>query len=149
MLEEEDPLLCEATPRCLSGTMLTIAGPATALPAPSAAERSGWSAEKKGFIEEANAVCAEMQARMRDANDISAALIHGLKELSSLRAPAGEEKDVDRILKNLRDLARAADALTDDEGEDALPAAVGVGEFAKRFNSAASRYGLEVCATLG
>jgi hypothetical protein len=149
MLEDDDPLLCEAASRCLSGTMLTIAGPARPLPAPSVAERARWSAEKKAFIEDANAACAEMQARMGNTNDISAALTAGLKGFSSLRAPAGEEMDVDRILKNLRNLARAAAALTDDKGEDALPAAVGVGEFTKRFNSAASRYGLEVCARLG
>jgi hypothetical protein len=149
MLEGEDPLLCEAAPRCLNGTMLTIAGPPTPLPAPSVAERAGWSVEKEAFIEDGNAVCAEMQARMRDTSDFSSALADGLRELSSLHAPAGEEKDVERILRNLRNLARAADALTDDEGEDALPAAVGVGEFAKRFNAAASGYGLEVCARLG
>lgn len=149
VLEGEDPLLCDAAARCLSGTMLTIAGPPTPLPAPSAAERAGWSVEKKAFIRNGNAACAEMQARISDTNDISSALADGLTKLSSLQAPAGEEKAVDRILRNLRNLARAADALTDDEGEDALPAAVGVGEFAKRFNAAASRYGLQVCARLG
>jgi hypothetical protein len=45
----------------------------------------------------------------------------------------------------LRNLAKAARALADEEGEDALPAAVGVGLFGKRFIEAASRYGLDKC----
>jgi hypothetical protein len=129
--------------------MLTVAGPPTPLPAPSEAERASWSAEKKTFIEDANAVCTEMQAHMTEPDTLSPALTKGLRKLSALEPPVGEEDDAHRVLRPLRNLARAADALTDTTGEDALPAAVGVGLFAKRFNEAASRYGLEACATLG
>jgi hypothetical protein len=149
MLEADDPLLCETAPRCLSGTMLTVYAPPTPLPAPSVAERDSWSAEKKAFVADANAVCAEMQTRMTDPDKISSALADGLEALSTLEPPSGEQKDVDAILRPLRKLVRGADALTDDEGEDVLPAAVAVGAFAKRFNEAASRYGLDACATVG
>jgi hypothetical protein len=148
MLEGDDLLLCENAPRCISGTMLTLAGPPTPLPAPSASERRDWSAEKKSFVAAANDVCAHMQARMTSTDEIASALADGLRELSALDAPRGEDGDVARVLRPLRNLVHAAVALTDDEGDDALPAAVGVGEFAKRFNEAASRYGLDACATL-
>jgi hypothetical protein len=129
--------------------MLTVAGPPTALPGPSEAERISWTAEKKAFIEDANAVCAEMQARMVEPDDVASVLADGLKRLADLTPPTGEEDDVNAVLRPLRNLARAADALTDEKGEDALPAAVGVGLFAGRFNKAASRYGLDTCATVG
>ena len=149
MLESDDALLCASTPRCITGTMLTVVGPPAPLPTPSAAERLAWSAEKKLFVADANALCAATQARMSDPENIAAALAEGLRELSALEAPSGEQKEVDAVLRPLRNLARAAEALSDDEGEDALPAAVAVGEFAKRFTRAASRYGLDTCATLG
>jgi hypothetical protein len=149
MLESDDALLCASAPRCITGTMLTVLGPPAPLPTPSAAERQHWSAEKKGFVDDANAVCAAMQARMIDPERIAAALAEGLRELSALGAPSGELKEVDAVLRPLGNLARAAEALSDDEGEDALPAAVAVGEFTKRFTRAASRYGLDTCATLG
>lgn len=149
LLERNGLLPCEAGSRCIAGTMLTVAAPPTPLPEPSEAERASWSAERNAFVEDANAICAEMQRRMTEPEEITSTLSDGLKELSALKAPAGEENEVDRILRPLRNLARAADALTDDKGEDALPAAVGVGLFARRFNEAASRYGLDTCATLG
>lgn len=90
-----------------------------------------------------------MQERMRDPAAIATALDEGVAELSALTPPSGEEREVELILRPLRNLARAAEALTDDKGEDALPAAVAVAEFAKRFNEAASRYGLASCARLG
>jgi hypothetical protein len=82
-------------------------------------------------------------------DDIAPALADGLEKLSALDPPRGEEKRVKRVLQPLRILVRAAQALTDDQGEDALPAAVAAGEFTKRFDKAASRYGLDVCARLG
>jgi hypothetical protein len=120
MLESDDALLCASAPRCITGTMLTVLGPPAPLPTPSAAERQDWSAEKKGFVADANATCGQCR----------------------------KQKEVDPVLRPLRNLARAAEALSDDEGEDATPAAVAVGEFAKRFTRAASRYGLDTCATL-
>jgi hypothetical protein len=65
---------------------------------------------------------------------------NGLEELAALDAPGLEEEQVETFLRPLRNLVRAARALTDDRGEDALPAAVAVAEFAKRFNRAAARY---------
>ena len=149
VLEREGLLPCKETARCIAGTMLTVAAPPTPLPEPSDAERASWSAEKNAFVEGANAICAKMQRRMIEPEEVAPALSDGLKELSALKPPAGEEDEIHRILRPLRNLARAADALTDDKGEDALPAAVGVGLFARRFNEAASRYGLDTCAALG
>lgn len=65
-----------------------------------------------------------MQERMRDPAAIATALDEGLAELSALTPPSGEEREVELILRPLRNLALAAEALTDDKGEDALPAAV-------------------------
>jgi hypothetical protein len=145
MLEADDPLLCESASRCVTGTDLTVAGRPTPLPAPSADERDSWSAEKKAFVAAANAVCVDMQAGS-DPAVLVAVLREGLAKLSALRAPTGEEREVDRILRALQNLVRALDALTDDESEDALPAAVAAMEFTKRFNEAASRFGLDACA---
>ena len=147
---DSDPILCEAASLCLAGTMLTVFGPPAPLPAPSAAERARWSVEKTTFVREADAVCTEMLARAaRRPDALADAFGNGYEELAALDAPAGEDDEVERILRPLRILVRAARALTDDEGEDALPAAVAVGEFAKRFNHAAARYGLEACAAVG
>lgn len=133
----------------LTGTMLTVWGPAIPLPSPSAAQRRGWSAEKKAFVRDANGICAAMRDRLTDPDDIAPVLAEGLEELAALDQPGGDEQEVDTILGLLRQLAAAADALTDDQGEDALQAAVAAGELAKRFHAAASRYGLDACATLG
>jgi hypothetical protein len=149
MLEPDDSDLCHLAPRCVIGTMLTVAGPPPPLPAPSDAERASWTGEKRAFVEEANAVCAETETRLREPDDVAPALADALEKLSALEPPSGEERRVERILRPLRILVKAAEALAEDEGEDALPAAVAVGEFAKRFNKAASRYGLDVCAQLG
>jgi hypothetical protein len=150
MVEKGDPLLCQAAPSCVTGTMLTVVGPPKPLPAPSAEERASWSATKKAFIEDGNAICTRVEAHMKGPDDVVPAFNEGLKELSALRAPEGEEEQVSRVLRPLRNLVRAANALNDDDiGEDALPAAVAVGLFARRFNEAASRYGLETCAKLG
>lgn len=153
MVEEDvrgDPTLCEATSFCLAGTMLSVSGHPAPLPGPSAAERARWTVEKSTFVREANAICSEMLA---DAGRRPEALVeafgNGYKKLAALDAPVGEEDDVERVLRPLRILVRAARALTDGEGEDALPAAVAVGEFAKRFNRAAAQYGLQACAAVG
>jgi hypothetical protein len=147
--EADDPLMCETALRCLSGTMLTVYAPPVPLPAHSDAERASWSPEKRAFVEDANAVCAEAEARMRASDDVAPALADGLERLSALEPSSGEEKRVERVLRPLRIVVKAAQALSDEDDENALPAAVALGEFIKRFNEAASRYGLDVCAKLG
>lgn len=149
VLEADNALLCKSGARCLAGMMLAVATEPTPLPQPSASEREGWSVVKRAFVASANEVCDEMQARMRAPEAIASALADGVAALSALRPPPEEEREIERILTSLRRLARAAKALTDDKGEDALPAAVAVAEFAKRFNEASSRYGLDACARLG
>ena len=150
MVEEDvrgDPVLCEATALCLAGTMLSVAGPPAPLPGPSAGERARWSVEKTTFVREANAICTEMLADAgRQPEALVEAFGNGYTKLAALEPPVGEEDDVGRVLRPLRILVRAARALTDEEGEDALPAAVAVGEFARRFNRAAAQYGLQACA---
>jgi hypothetical protein len=114
------------------GDQLTVFGPPIPLPTPSALEREGWSAEKQAFFHDANAVCAEMRMRMRDPERFTSALADCFKEVAELDPPSREEKEVDAVLRPFRNLVRAAGAVTDEEGEDAFPAAVTVGEFAKR-----------------
>jgi hypothetical protein len=67
------------------------------------------------------------------------------RALAALDAPDGEETKVASFLRPLNRLAATAEALADEQGEDTLPLAVGLGLFAKRFNEAASRYGLDKC----
>jgi hypothetical protein len=150
MVEGDDPLLCEAAARCLAGTMLTVFGPPTPLPAPSEAEQAAWSTEKREYLRDANAVCKKMLTRLAAQPDaFPETVVSASKELAALDPPAGEERRVAQLLRPLTNLVRAARALSDDRGEDALRAAVAVGEFAKRFNRAAAGYGLDQCATVG
>ena len=128
-----------------SDVQLAVFGPQTQLPRPSAAERRGWSEAKREYVREANAVCRRTLGRLSDPDDVARVLAAGAEQLSALEPPPGEKDDVQRFLRPLRNLVRAAEALTDEEGEDALPAVVGVGEFSKRFIKAASRYGLDEC----
>lgn len=128
-----------------SDVQLAVFGPQTQLVRPSTAERRGWSAAKRDYVRKANAVCARTLGGLSDPDDVAPVLATAAKQLSALDPPSGEEDEVKRFLQPLRNLARAADALTDEEGEDALPAVVGVGEFSKRFIEAASRYGLDSC----
>jgi hypothetical protein len=153
MVEEDvraDPIVCERTSLCLGGTMLSVGGPPVPLPGPSEVERARWTVEKATFVREADAICSEMLA---DAGRRPEALVeafgNGHSKLAALDTPDGEEDDVERVLQPLRNLVRAARALTDEEGEDALPAAVAVGEFARLFNRAAAQYGLQACAAVG
>jgi hypothetical protein len=150
MVEQDDPLLCEAAARCLAGAMLTVVAPPTPLPAPTDAERALWSDEKKTFVHTANAVCKDMLTRAAERpSAFSEALASGLEELAALAPPASDATTVEHLLRPLRTLVKAARALSDGRGEDALPAAVAVAEFAKRFNRAAARYGLDQCAMVG
>lgn len=150
MVEGGDPLLCEAASLCLAGTMLTVLGPPTPLPAPSEAEQAAWSAEKREYVRDANAVCKKVLTRLAAQPDaFPETVASASEELAALDPPAGEERQVAQLLRPLANLVRAARALSDDRGEDALPAAVAVAEFAKRFNRAAAGYGLDRCATVG
>jgi hypothetical protein len=125
---------------------LKVAGPLDSLPAPTAAERSGWSSEKRRYVQQANAICSRALARMTsNANNPAPALRAADRALAALDSPDGEEREVASFLRPLNRLAATAQALADEQGEDTLPLAVGIGLFAKRFNEAASRYGLERC----
>jgi hypothetical protein len=129
----------------VSDVQLAVFGPQTQLPRPSADERRRWSEARREYVRKANAICARTLGRLSDPDDLAPVLAAAAKQLSALKSPSREEAEVQRFLRPLHNLARAAEALADDEGEDALPAAVGVGEFSKRFNEAASRYGLDDC----
>jgi hypothetical protein len=129
----------------VSDVQLAVYGPPTKLARPSPAQRDGWSNEKRQYVQAANAVCSRTLGRLSDPDDLAPVLAEAAKELSALEPPPGEEAEVQSVLRPLRTLAKAARALADEEGEDALPAAVGVGEFGKRFIEAASRYGLDKC----
>lgn len=131
-----------------SFVQLQVYGPAVPLPRPSAAERRGWSKAKERYVSAANAVCARTLRRLTNPKDVAGVLADLSKQLSALKPPPGERDDVETFLRPLRYLARSAEALAHEKGEEALPAAVGVGEFTKRFVRAASRYGLDDCAVL-
>jgi hypothetical protein len=125
-----------------------VYGPAVELPQPSAAEQRQWSQERRGYVRRANAICAQTLGRLRDPDDLSRVLAELSERLAVLKSPPREAEEVQRFLRPLRNLARAARALQDEQDEGALPAAVAVGEFTKRFVAAASGYGLTEC-TLG
>jgi hypothetical protein len=90
-------------------------------------------------------VCSRTLGRLADPDDIPRVVADAAKQLSALEPPPGEEERVRSFLRPLRNLARSARALSDEAGEDVLPAVVGVGEFSKRFNEAVSLYGLDEC----
>ena len=133
------------TPPGQSFAQLAVYGPATVLPQPTAAEKTGWSDEKRRYVREANALCARTLGRLSSPDQVAPTLALLAKQLAALDPPPGEEEEVRTFLRPLRILARSARALTDEKGEDVLPAVVGVGEFTKRFIEAASRYGLDRC----
>jgi hypothetical protein len=128
-----------------SFVQLAVFGPAAQLRRPSEAERRGWSELKRRYVRDANAVCSRTLGRLSDPDDLAPMLADTAKQLAALDPPPREEAAVRTFLRPLRNLARSARALTDEDGEDTLPAVVGVGEFSKRFIEAASRYGLDKC----
>jgi hypothetical protein len=128
-----------------SFAQLAVYGPATALPQPTAVEQTGWSDEKRRYVREANALCVRTLGRLSSSDQVAPTLALLTKQLAGLDPPPGEEEKVRTFLRPLQTLARSARALTDEKGEDVLPAVVGVGEFTKRFIEAASRYGLDRC----
>jgi hypothetical protein len=129
----------------VSDVQLAVFGPQTQLARPSAGDRRGWSEARREYVRKANAVCTRTLGRLSDPDDVAPVLADAADQLSALEPPSGEEAEVQQFIRPLRNLARSARALMDEEGEDALPAAVGVGEFGKRFIEAASRYGLDDC----
>jgi hypothetical protein len=129
---------------------LSVFGPPTELPSPSATEKARWSNEKRRYIEEANAICARAFAQLKsNPKDVAPALGKAARALTALEPPAGEGGEVASFVGPLRQLARAAHALALDHSENSLPLVVALGSFAKRFDKAASRYGLGECARLG
>jgi hypothetical protein len=129
----------------VSEVRLSIFGPATELRRPSLGERESWSASKRRYVRDANAVCSRTLGTLADPGDVSKVVADAAEQLSALEPPPGEEEQVRSFIRPLKNLARSARALSDEEGEDVLPAVVGVGEFSKRFIEAASRYGLDKC----
>jgi hypothetical protein len=134
--------------RGLAGSIiqLQVFGPQNALPAPSAAERAGWGIEKQRFIRQAEAICMRFLGSNPNPDDFNRALTKAVRSFEGLPPPSGEERDVQKFLRPLERMRLAAEALAAAKGEDALPASVALGESAKQFNQAASRYGLERCA---
>jgi hypothetical protein len=124
---------------------LVVYGSEVELPAPSAAARAHWSEEKRRFVEAAEAVCMEAFARAKGHDDLAPSLARALERLRAIEPPRGDEDRVAAIVRLLSRLTAATRVLTDENGENALPAAVAAGKLAKRFNRAASRYGLQHC----
>jgi hypothetical protein len=128
-----------------SFAQLAVYGPATALPQPTVVEQTGWSDEKRRYVREANVLCVRTLGPLTSPDQVAPTFALLAKKLAALDPPPGEEEEVRTFVRPLQTLARSARALTDEKGEDVLPAVVGVGEFTKRFIEAASRYGLDRC----
>lgn len=124
---------------------VAVVGPATVFPVPSAAERAAWSPEKRRYVKSANRVCVREFARLVNPKQFARVLIEASRSLAALPPPEGEQEKVATFLRPLRNIAQAAQWAERAEGEDALPAVVGVGQYATRFNKATSRYGLDRC----
>jgi hypothetical protein len=129
-----------------SMVQVQVYGPANVLERPSVDERRAWSEAKRRYVREANDVCARTLRHLVDPSDVAPVLSQLERRLRALEPPPGDEEEVRTFLRPLHNLVLSAEALGDNEGEDALPAAVSVGEFTKRFVEAASRYGLDKCA---
>lgn len=126
-------------------TGLDVYGPANVLTRPSAEERARWSSAKRRYISQADAVCARTIGRIRASKDLAPAVTKADSQLRGLHPPSGEQARVNSFLRPLHALVQAAKQLRQAKGEDALPAAVALGEYAKRFERAAARYGLIRC----
>lgn len=126
---------------------LTVVGPPNVTPPASAATKAGWTDARRRFVAAANAVCARTLGRGRiRPQELSAVVREAEDRLSALKAPPGDEPAVARIKRALHHLHRAVDALAAEHSEETLPAMVAAGEYAKRFDKAARRYGLDRCA---
>jgi hypothetical protein len=128
-----------------SFVQVQVYGPAQELRQPSAADRRAWGDARRRYVRDANAVCARTLTRLVDPSDVAPVLAELEDRLAALEPPPGERDETRSFMRPLRTLVRAAKALEDAKDEDALPAAVGVGEFTKRFVEAASSYGLDRC----
>jgi hypothetical protein len=126
-------------------TELNVFGAATTVAGPSTKERNTWNAEKRDYVAKANAVCTRTLSRLANPHDVAPAFADAVKMFGALRRPTGDKNKIASFLRPLRALAAAAQALSDEKGEDALPAVVAVGQSAKRFDKAAKRYGLDKC----
>jgi hypothetical protein len=123
---------------------LRVIGPPTTLP--STANTTAWSEAKRRYVVAANAVCMRtLSGHARKPARLAAALAKTAAGLTALTPPPGDEPAVTTFLRPLRRLAVAVKALNAARDEEALPAAVAVGEYTKQFNEAASRYGLARC----
>jgi hypothetical protein len=124
---------------------VSVAGPLDVLPTPSAADKATWTAEKRQYVKDANSVCSRQFSRFRNPKHFASGLAAASRSLAALAPPRGERDEVATFLRPLRNMAQAAQAADRAEGEDVLPAVVGLGQYATRFNKAASRYGLGKC----
>jgi len=124
---------------------LELYGPADVPVRPSPEQKRSWSAEKRRYIGRADAICVRTLGSLIKASDFAPSVSTASRQLDSLRPRAAETRLVQSFLRPLRNLARAARAATIANGENALPAAVAIGEYAMRFDKAAARYGLSHC----
>jgi hypothetical protein len=126
---------------------LTLVGPPHVTPPPSAAAKARWTDAKRRFVTAANAVCAQTIGRRAvEPEELPDFVREAEQGFAMLKAPPGDERAVAAIKRALDQLNGAVHALAAARGEEGLPAAVAVGEYAKRFDKAARRYGLDRCA---
>jgi len=125
-----------------SSTGLELYGPPNTLARPSASERKRWRAAKRRYVVRADAICMRTLGRMKKIGDVAPAVTRAARDLHALRPPAGEEEQVQSFLRPLDTLVQSIGALKHAKGEDVLGPAVALGEYAKRLERAAARYGL-------
>lgn len=126
-------------------TGLDIYGAPNSLARPSAEERARWTNDKRRYVAQADAICSRTLGRMKAAHDLTPAVTNAARALHALRPPSGEAGKVRTFLQPLDGLVRALHSLSAAKGGDTLGAAVALGEYAKRFDRAAARYGLTRC----
>jgi hypothetical protein len=124
---------------------VSVVGPQTLLPTPSAAEMAAWSPEKQKYVKDANRVCAREFARLGNPKKFARVLADTSRSLAALPPPEGVQEKVETFLRPLRNAVQAAQAADRAKGEDVLPAAVAIGQYATRFDKATARYGLDKC----
>lgn len=124
---------------------VSVVGPQTLLPTPSPAERAVWSTEKQKYVKNANRVCVRGFARLGNPRKFARVLADTSRSLATLSPPKREQEKVETFLRPLHDAVQAAQAADQAKGEDVLPAAVAIGQYATRFNKATARYGLDKC----
>jgi hypothetical protein len=113
---------------------------------------------KRRFVAAANSACRAGVARIlrlgkasspaAGAKRYRAEVDRTIRTIAALKAPAGDERAVSRVLAEFRRFSEAIQWLIEAKGEEALGAAAAIAVTAKRARAAAGAYGLTDCVKL-